>query len=76
MPRSRYRKFCYLMSKSLADRGRVSWACNIKMMLYQLGFRNVWTEQEVGDEDSFILMFTHFHPQLFAWLVSDYCILE
>ena len=45
MPRSRYIRSCYLMSKSIADNGHFSWACNIKMLLYQLGFRNVWTEQ-------------------------------
>ena len=56
MPRSRYMRSCYLIS--LADNGRFSWACNIKMFLYQLGFGNVWTEQGVGDGDSFILIFS------------------
>ena len=58
MPRSRYIRSSYLMSKSLADNGRFSWACNIKMLFCQLGFGNVWTEQGVGHEDSFILVFS------------------
>ena len=28
------------------------------MLLYQLGFGNVWTEQGGADEDSFILIFS------------------
>ena len=44
-----------MISKSLADSGRFSWACNIKMLLDQLGLGNVRTEQGVGDVDSFIL---------------------
>ena len=31
---------------------------NIKKLLYQLGFGNVWTEQDVGNEDFFMIMFS------------------
>ena len=45
------------MVKSLDERGRVTWATQVKTLLANYGFYFVWLEQGVGDEKMFLSAF-------------------
>ena len=54
MQESRYPKHCYKMLKSLDDIGRVTWATQIKHLLYRYGFGIVWFTHNIGNTNLFI----------------------
>lgn len=57
MHNNRYPKNCYKMLKSLDEAGRLTWASNIKKLLFRYGYGFVWVSQEVGDINIFIKQF-------------------
>ncbi len=54
MPSYRYPKCCYLMLKRMDERGKHTWATDIKTVLYKFGFGAAWMNQGVGDERLFV----------------------
>ena len=57
MPDHRYPKQCYIMLRSLSDAGKITWATQVKNLLYKYGFGYVWEANTVGDMNVFIKMF-------------------
>ena len=57
MPDHRYPKQCYIMLKSLSDAGKITWATQVKNLLYKYGFGYVWEANTVGDMNVFIKKF-------------------
>jgi len=51
---NRYPKCCYDILFNLDSAGRHTWATNIKLLLYRLGFGHVWLSQGVGNINMFL----------------------
>ena len=58
MSNSRYPQQCYLMLKSLADNGKVTWTTHVKSLLFENGFGHVWMAEGVGNGRNFLDIFT------------------
>ena len=58
MDDSRYPKACYEMLRKLDEAGKVNWVTQIKQLLMRYGFANVWLEQQVGNSELFLSLFS------------------
>ena len=57
MPDHRYPKQCYIMLRSLSDAGKMTWATQVKNLLYVYGFGYVWEANTIGDINAFVKLF-------------------
>ena len=57
MPDHRYPKQCYIMLRSLSDAGKMTWATQVKNLLYVYGFGYVWEANTIGDINVFVKVF-------------------
>ena len=57
MPITRYAKCCYDLLKNMDERGKRTWANQIKELLMKYGFGLIWFEQGVGDVHAFVIQF-------------------
>ena len=57
MDNARYPRQCYNVILTLDESNRITWARNVKNLLYRYGFGFVWISQDVGDENYFMFIF-------------------
>lgn len=57
LPESRLPKKAYSMLLHLQNQGKKNWAYQVKLLLCQNGFNDVWTQQSVGDLRVFLNLF-------------------
>lgn len=72
METRRYPKQCYLMLKSLEEAGKMTWAGEIKSLLFTYGFGYAWISQDVGNSNIFINLFSERVKDCYRqnWLAS------